>query len=91
MELSRRVELTREMSREDAKAVTRHFFTMVSEQRNTTELPVVTATEVSHVNIPPVSHDLIETEPTEPVTTSPWTYLPNGSPHRPTTTATCRP
>ena len=91
VEPSRRVEVTREMSREDAIAVTRHFFTTVSEQRNTTELPVVTATDALHVNIPPVSHDLIETEPTEPGTTSPWTYLPNGSPPRPTTTATCRP
>ena len=64
---------------------------MVSKQRNTTELPVVTATDASHVNIPPVSHDLNETEPTEPGTTSPQTYLPNGSPPRPTATATCRP
>ena len=64
---------------------------MVSEQRNTTELPVVTATDASHVNIPPVSHDLNETEPTEPGTTSPQTYLPNGSPPRPTSTATCIP
>ena len=85
---SRIVEVTRELSREDAIAVTRHFFTMVSEQRNTTELPVVTATDALHVNIPPVSHDLIETEPTEPGTTSPQTYLPGftdwsslGSPH----------
>ena len=80
MEPSRRVEVTREMSRVDAIAGTRHFFTTVSEQRNTTELPVVTATDVLHVNIPSVSHDLIETEPTEPGTTSSWTYLPNGSP-----------
>ena len=43
------------------------------------------------MNIPPVPHDLIETEHTEPGTTSPQTYLPNGSPPRPTTTATCRP
>ena len=57
---------------------------MVSEQRNITELPVVTATDASHVNIPPVSHDLNETEHTETGTTSPWTYLPNGSPPRPT-------
>ena len=51
----------------------------------------MTATDASHVNIPPASHDLIETEPTEPGTTSPSTYLPNGSPPRPTATATCRP
>ena len=91
VEPSRRVEITRETSREDAIAMTRHFFTTVSEQRNTTEFPVVTATDALHMNIPPVSHDLNETEPTEPGTTSPWTYLPNGSPPRPTTTANCRP
>ena len=31
------------------------------------------------------------TEPTEPGTASPQVYLPNGSPPRPTATATCRP
>ena len=90
VEPSRRVEITRELSR-DAIAVTRHFFTMVNEQRNTTELPVVTTTDASQMNVPAVSHALIETEPTEPVTTFPQTYLPNRSPPRPTTTATCRP
>ena len=49
------------------------------------------ATGVSQIDTPPVSHDLIETEPAEPGTTSPRTYLPNGSPPRPTATATCRP
>ena len=86
-----RIEVTRETSREDAIAVTRHFFAMVSKQRNTTELSVVTPTDVLNVNISPVSHDLNETEPTEPGTTSPQNYLPNGSPPRPTATATCRP
>ena len=60
--------------------MTRQFFIMMNKQKNTAELPVVTATDVLHVNIPPVSHDLIETEHTEPGTTSPRTYLPNGSP-----------
>ena len=63
---SRRNKITRETHREDAIAVTRHFFTTVNEQRNTTELPVVTTTGVSQMDIPPVSHDPIETEPTEP-------------------------
>ena len=85
---SRRNEMTRENRREDAIVATRQFFTMMNEQRNTTDLPVVTATDASHMNIPLVSHDLIETEPTEPGTTSPQTYLPNRSPPRPTTTAT---
>ena len=91
VEPSRRVEITRESSREDAIAVTRHFFTMTDEQRNTSELPVVTTTDASQVNVPTVPHVLIETEPTEPETRSPQTYLPNGSPPRPTATATCRP
>ena len=51
----------------------------------------MTTTDASQMNIPPVSHDLIETEHTELGTTSPQTYLPNGSPPRPTATATCRP
>ena len=91
MEPSRRVEITRESSREDATAATRHFFTMVDEQRNTAELHVVTTTDASQMNVPTVSQVLIETGPTEPGTTCPWTYLPNGSPPRPTATATCRP
>ena len=87
----RRNEITRETSREDAIAATRHFFNMVNEQRNKTELPVMTTTGVSQIDSPSVSHDPIETEPTKPGTTSPQTYLPNGSPPRPTATATCRP
>ena len=91
VEPSRRVEVTRELSREDAIAATRCFFTAVDEQRNTGELPVVTTTDASQVDVPTVPHILIETEPTEPGTRSPQTYLPNGSPPRPTATATCRP
>ena len=63
VEPSRRVEITRESSREDAIAVTRHFFTTVDEQRNTAELPVVTTTDASQMNVPTVPHVLIETEP----------------------------
>ena len=88
---SRRNEITRETSREDALAATRHFLNTVNERRNIPEVPVMTATGVSQTDTPPVSHDSIETEPTEPETTSPRTYLPNGSPPRPTATATCRP
>ena len=51
----------------------------------------MTATGVSQIDTPPISHDPIETEPSEPGTTSPQTYLLNGSPPRPTATATCRP
>ena len=51
----------------------------------------MTATGVSQIDTPPVSHDPIETEPAEPGSTSPRTYLPTGSPPRPTAKATCRP
>ena len=49
----------------------------------------MSATGVSQIDTPPVPHDPIETEPNN--TTSPRTYLPSGSPPRPTATATCRP
>ena len=88
---SRRNEITRETGREDVLATTRHFFNTVNERRDVPEVPVMTTTGVSQVDTPPVSHYPIETEPTEPGTASPWTYLPNGSPPRPTATATCRP
>ena len=88
---SRRNEITRETSREDVLTATRHFFNTVNERRNVPKVPVMTATGVSQIVTPPVSHDPIETEPAEPGTTSPQTYLPNGSPPRPTATATCRP
>ena len=89
--LSRRNEVTRETSREDALAATKHFFHTVNEQRNIPEVPVTSATGVSQIDAPPVPHDHIETEPAEPETTSPRTYPPSGSPPRPTGTATCRP
>ena len=92
-----RIERTREASREDAIASTRHFFATVSGQnRTTTELPADVTTDVSggnalHMNIPVVSSTPIETETSEGETRSPRTFLPNGSPSRPTATATCRP
>ena len=95
-ESPRRIERTREASREDAIASTRHFFATVNGQNSTTtELPAEIATDVSggnvlHMNIPVVSSTLIETETTEGETRSPRTFLPNGSPSRPTATATCR-
>ena len=87
----RRNEITRETSREDALATTRHFFNTVNGQRNIPEVPVMSATSVSQIDAPPVPQDPIETEPAEPEITSPRTYLPSGPPPRPTATATCRP
>ena len=93
VESPRRIQRTREASKEDAIASTRHFFASVNGQnRTTTELSAEITTDVSegdalHVNIPVVSSTPI----TEAETGSPRTFLPNGSPSRPTATATCRP
>ena len=98
VESPRRIERTREASREDAIASTRHFFATVNRQNETTtELPAetTTTTDVSGgnapMNIPVVSSAPIETETTDRETRSPRTFLPNGSPSGPTATATCRP
>ena len=92
VEFPRRVQRTREASREDAIASTRHFFASVNGQNRTTtsELPAET-TDVSggnNLNIPVTSATPMVTEAEA---RSPRTFLPNGSPSRPTTTATCRP
>ena len=43
------------------------------------------------LNIPAISSTPTATETNETETSSPKTFLPNGSPSRPTATATCRP
>ena len=95
MEPSRRIQRTREANREDAIVSTRQFFASVNEQNQTItlELPVETSAFTSegntmNLNIPviPVTPTVTETE-----TRSPRTFLPNGSPSRPTEAATCRP
>ena len=98
VEFPRQIERTREASREDAIASTRHFFATVNgKNRTTTELPAKIAADVSggnapHMNIPVVSSTpIIKTGTTEGETRSPRTFLPNGSPSRPTAAATCRP
>ena len=99
MESPRRIQRTREASREDTIASTRHFFASVNGQNRTTmELPVETTTDVfggnaQHMNIPVASTTPVvaETETTETETKSPRTFLLNGPPSRPTATATCRP
>ena len=95
-EPQKRIQRTREASREDAKALTRQFFATVNEQNQATvsELPVEVPTVTSEGNVTlnlniPITFatpTIIETE-----TRSPRTFLPNGSPSRPTATATCRP
>ena len=90
-ELSRRSEVTRESSREDALATTRLFFNTVAERRNMNEVPITTTVSVSQIDTPPVSSAPVVTEPAELETPSPRTFLPSGSPPRLTATATCRP
>ena len=100
VESPRRIQRTREASTEDAIASTRQFFASVSKQNRVTmtELPAETTTDVPgrntmNLNIPVTSATSIvtEAETTERETRSSRTFLPNGSPSRPTTTATCRP
>ena len=101
-ETPRRIQRTREASREDAIASTRQFFAAVNERNrsNTTEGPIgissevcgrnendVLVTSTSVVSTTPV---VPEAETTETETRSPRTFLPNGSPSRPTATATYR-
>ena len=87
VESPRRIQRTREASREDAIVLTRHFFASVNGQSRTTttELPAGTTTDVSggnNLNIPVTSATTIvtEAETTEAESRSPWTFLPNGSP-----------
>ena len=95
-EAPRRIQRTREASREDAIASTCQFFAVVHERnRDTTaEEPTVTTAEriENDVVIPcniPITPDTHEAELTEIETSSPRTFLTSGSPSRPTATATC--
>ena len=91
----RRIHRIREASREDAIALTRQFFATVNEQNqaSTSELPVEITTVTSEGNTLNLNIPVTSTTPTvtETETRSPKTFLPNGSPSRPTATATCRP
>ena len=95
VEPPRRIQRTREASREDALALTRHIFATVNEQNRaiTSGLPeeISTVTSQGHtldLHIPVTFATPIVTEME---TRSPRTSLPNGSPSRPTATVTCRP
>ena len=99
-ETPRRIQRTREASREDAIASTQQFFVTVNERNrsNTTEGPVAITSEVCDRNendVPITSTSIVDTTPVVPEaetteTQSPRTFLHNGSPSRPTATATCR-
>ena len=95
-EVHRRIQRTREASREDAIASTHQFFAVVHERNRDTaaEEPTVTSADRNEndVAIPsniPITPDIPEAEATETETRSPRTFLPSGSPSRPTATATC--
>ena len=102
-ETPRRIQRTKEASREGAIASTQQFFATVNERNrsNTTEGPVAITSEVCDRNendVPATSTSVADTTPvvpeaetTETETQSPRTFLPNGSPSRPTATAPCRP
>ena len=83
--------MTRETSREDALAATRHFFHNVTERRSATEVPVTTTVSVSQIDTPPITSVPVETELLEPEPSPGRIFLPSGSPPRPTATATLRP
>ena len=94
VESQRRIQRTREASREDAITSTRQFLPQLMNKIDTTmELPVETLADASggntmNLNIPVISATPIVTEAE---TRIPRTFLPNASPSRPTMTATCRP
>ena len=97
-ETPRRIQRTREASREDAIASTQQFFATVHERsRGTTiEGPVTTSSDRNKNGVliasnVPATPDVPETEATETGERSPRSFLPSESPPRPTATATCRP
>ena len=94
IEPPRRIQRTRETSREDAIALARQFFATVNEQNQATmsELPVKIPTVISEGNPLNLNIPVTSTMPTvtEMETRSPRTFPPNGLPSRPTATATCR-
>ena len=88
-ELPGRTEVTRETSREDALATTRHFFSNVIDGRSATEVPETTTMSVSQTDTPPVTSIPVEIERPEPSPVR--TFPPSGTPPRPIATATLRP
>ena len=97
-EAPRRIQRTREASREDVIASTRQFFATIHERSRgtTTGGPIVTSSDRNENDVPipsnvPTTPDVPEAEATETETRSPRTFLPSWSPSRPTATATCRP
>ena len=63
----------------------------MAERRSAAEVPVTSTVSVSQTDTPPVTSAPVETERPEPETSHVRTFLPSGSPPRPTATATLRP
>ena len=100
-EMPRIIQRTKEVSREEAIASTRQFFTAV-DKRNTnisTGIPTGLSAEAHERDVTEVSNVTTSTAVTTPVifdvepmgTSSPRISLPEGSPSHPAVTATCRP
>ena len=98
-EVPRIIQRTKEASREEVIASTQHFFAAV-DRRNanvTTGSPIVVTAEVCERDVTEVPEVPTTTTATAPVvpdvkprgTSSPRISLPEGSPSRPTVTATC--
>ena len=97
----RRILRTREVSQEDALASARQFFASVNGQNQVVmlelpeEVPTVSTWRTTVAPTPAVTSTI---PTTSAITTIAWAetggprmFLPNGSPSRPTATATCRP
>ena len=102
VDVPRRVQRTREVSQEDALASARHFFALGNGQNQVVllelpeEVPITTTGGIAlEISTPAITSKFpttsITTTTTGAETGSPRIFLPNGSPSRPTTTATCRP
>ena len=102
-DIPRRVQRMREASQEDALASARHFFAPGNGQNQVVSLgpsEEVPITTTSGTTLETSTLAITFTVPTTTSTTttatkaemgSPRSFLPNGSPSRPTATATCRP
>ena len=100
--ISRRVQRMGEASQEDALASARHFFAPGNGQIQVVslgpseEVPITTTSRATLETYTPATTTPVPTTSTTPTATgsdtgSPRSLLPNGSPSRPTATATCRP
>ena len=101
-DIASRVQRTREANQEDALASSRHFFAPGNGQSQVVllglpeEVPITTTSGItSEISTSAITSTVPTTSTTTTITGaetgSPRSFLPNGSPSRPTATATCRP